>query len=761
MRYFWLSAAVALFLALLITDRHHLSPTSQSTPHRSDHSHLPTNDDSSSTFIIRFKQYQMAHIHHASLQSALPKDSSWNWIDRNNPASHFPTDFALITSSTHSRHQLTSLLQDQLPQTLFKDVHQEKVLSMRDLLGKEHSSTGEHSAFTPCDENDDGSSPCIKKRSGRINTRPTIGLNNDDDYSIDEQQQKYNSTSSSSRKRSLLEILHNLSPASLPAKLGADKLWDLGFSGQGIKMGVFDTGIKADHPHIRNITERTNWTHEPTLDDGLGHGSFVAGVIGGSDASCPGLAPSVSIHTFRVFTNDQVSYTSWFLDAFNYAMASRVDIVNLSIGGPDYLDAPFVDKVMEVTSSGIVMVSAIGNDGPLYGTLNNPADQNDVIGVGGIDFKDNIASFSSRGMSTWELPLGHGRSKPDVMAYGREVSGSRITGGCRKLSGTSVASPVVAGAVCLLASVIPEEDRWRVLNPAVMKQALVEGAQRLPVLNLYEQGQGKLNVVQSMEILSKYTQPRASVVPAALNLADCPYMWPYCRQPLYANAMPIVFNTTVLNGMGLTGEFSGKPTFTPTNPGGQLLDVQFEYPDVLWPWSGYLALYIRVKPEGVSFNGTASGVVKFEITSPPPARKVGHPIPSSMYNDKQSSIVELPITAHIIPTPPREKRVLWDQLHSLRYPPAYIPRDNLAIRHDILDWHGDHPHTNYHMALNALLDAGFSVELLTSPATCFDGENYGVLLVVDPEDEWYKEEIVKVEVDVREKGMGLVVLAEW
>lgn len=57
------------------------------------------------------------------------------------------------------------------------------------------------------------------------------------------------------------------------------------------------------------------------------------------------------------------------------------------------------------------MVSAIGNDGPLYGTLNNPADQNDVIGVGGIDYADRVAAFSSRGMSTWEIPRGYGRAK--------------------------------------------------------------------------------------------------------------------------------------------------------------------------------------------------------------------------------------------------------------------------------------------------------------------------------------------------------------
>lgn len=52
--------------------------------------------------------------------------------------------------------------------------------------------------------------------------------------------------------------------------------------------------------------ERTNWTHEPTLEDGLGHGTFVAGVVAGSDAACPGFAIEAEIHTFRVFTNDQV-----------------------------------------------------------------------------------------------------------------------------------------------------------------------------------------------------------------------------------------------------------------------------------------------------------------------------------------------------------------------------------------------------------------------------------------------------------------------
>ena len=68
-------------------------------------------------------------------------------------------------------------------------------------------------------------------------------------------------------------------------------------------------------------------------------------MISSRDPECPGLAPDVLIHTFKVFTNDQVSFSSWFLDAFNYAIATKMHVVNLSIGGPDYLDRPFVDKV--------------------------------------------------------------------------------------------------------------------------------------------------------------------------------------------------------------------------------------------------------------------------------------------------------------------------------------------------------------------------------------------------------------------------------
>nr|CAD7455878.1 unnamed protein product [Timema tahoe] len=155
-------------------------------------------------------------------------------------------------------------------------------------------------------------------------------------------------------------------PRQITQILKAETLWGMGITGTGVKVAVFDTGLAKTHPHFRKIKERTNWTNEKTLDDGLGHGTFVAGVIA-SCRECLGLAPDAELHVFRVFTNSQVSYTSWFLDAFNYAILKKINVLNLSIGGPDFMDHPFVDKVWELTANRVIMVSAIGNDGPLYG----------------------------------------------------------------------------------------------------------------------------------------------------------------------------------------------------------------------------------------------------------------------------------------------------------------------------------------------------------------------------------------------------------
>ena len=644
-------------------------------------------------FVVRMRGYDDVEKHERDVRGKLAhggrRADSFRVVRRRNAATkEYPTDFVVVEDATTAQSS-------------------DALTRLRDVLGDDVRDV---------------------YREQRLSGRAPLAYEPNDAYA-------------SPNRRKLLSY-------SIADELGASELWNQGFTGAGVKMAIFDTGIAETHSHFRNIAERTNWTNENQLEDKLGHGTFVAGVIAGTNKKCAGMAPDALIHTFRVFTNDQNSYTSWFLDGFNYAIASGVHILNLSIGGPDYLDKPFIDKVNEITASGIIMISAIGNDGPLYGTLNNPADGLDIIGIGGITSNDEIARFSSRGMSTWELPGGYGRVKPDIVTYGHGVWGSKIGGGCRALSGTSVASPVAAGAAVLLSSTIPEKERWSILNPAVMKQALVEGAKRLGSAHRYEQGAGKLDLRASAAILKSY-KPRASVIPSAFDLTTCPYAWPHCKQGIYATMMPLMLNATIANGLGAHGELVDAPRFVPNDDDlGSQLDVRFAFSETIWPYSGYLALYIRVKDSATNESGVASGRVVFTVASPGKSGTI-------------TSEVEMTIKVNVIPKPPRAKRLLWDQFHNVRYPPGYIPRDNIDVTSDALDWHGDHPHTNFHKFYDALTEAGYFVEVLGSPFTCFDAKNYGALLMVDLEEEYSSEEIRKLREDVREKGLGVAVFAEW
>jgi hypothetical protein len=358
-------------------------------------------------------------------------------------------------------------------------------------------------------------------------------------------------------------------------------------------------------------------------------------------------------------------------------------------------------QVQELSANGIIVISAIGNDGPLYGTLNNPADQMDVIGVGGILDDGRVAPFSSRGMTTWELPDGYGRVKPDVVTFGKEINGPRQHGGCRMLSGTSVASPVVAGVAALLMSVVaPSDKRAGSMNPAMMKQALTETAVRVPEANVFEQGMGKVSLAAAVHFLRSY-KPHASAIPPALNLTDCPYMWPYCRQGLYHTGAPVHANLTVLNPLGVSGAVTDA-VWVATGNNQHLLDVTLRHADVLWPWSGWLSVTLTVK-EDVEVATRVDGIVRFTV--------VAYGTPAG------SSVVEVPVHALVVPTPPRARRVLWDQHHSLRYPSGYFPRDDLDVKGDMLDWNGDHLHTNFRDVYDTLRAAGYFVEVRLKRAT--------------------------------------------
>jgi membrane-bound transcription factor site-1 protease len=164
--------------------------------------------------------------------------------------------------------------------------------------------------------------------------------------------------------------------------------------GKGIKIAIFDSGLSevfsenkdySDSPFLQ-VKSIINYSHDMSARDTVGHGTFIAGVVGSKNKECQGIAPDAEIHVLKLFTSNAVSYTSWFLDAFNYVLQNGIDIVNLSNGSSDFLDIPFIEKINELTANGVIIVSAIGNEGPFQGTLNNPGDLINVIGVGSLDY---------------------------------------------------------------------------------------------------------------------------------------------------------------------------------------------------------------------------------------------------------------------------------------------------------------------------------------------------------------------------------------
>ena len=84
----------------------------------------------------------------------------------------------------------------------------------------------------------------------------------------------------------------------------------------------------------------------------------------------------------------------------------------------------------------------------------------------------------------------------------------------------------------------------------------------------------------------------------------------------------------------------------------------------------------------------------------------------------------------------------------------------LQIDEDPLDWNGDHPHTNFRTMFQHLVKAGYYIDVLDTPFSCFDARDYAAIIVVDPEEEFFTEEISKLKRDV-DNGLGLVVLADW
>ncbi|MFZ0547147.1 MAG: S8 family serine peptidase [Candidatus Promineifilaceae bacterium] len=271
----------------------------------------------------------------------------------------------------------------------------------------------------------------------------------------------------------------NLTPEVSPewgiTKIGAPDVWSTyGITGTGAVAANVDTGVDYTHPALvdnyrgnlggGSFDHNYNW-YDPTgvaavPTDNNGHGTHTMGTEIGDDggANQIGVAPGAKwIAAFGCCpTNDALLEAQEFMLAptdlagNNPNPSLRPDVLNQSWGG--YGASPIYNQVIDnLRAAGIFPSFSAGNNGSQCGTLGSPGDSPYAFNVGATDINDNIASFSARGPNPVTMQTG-----PNVSAPGSNVRSSIPGGGYANFSGTSMASPHVAGSVALLISLEPK-----------------------------------------------------------------------------------------------------------------------------------------------------------------------------------------------------------------------------------------------------------------------------------------------------------------
>ncbi|GAA1393283.1 S8 family serine peptidase [Catellatospora coxensis] len=285
---------------------------------------------------------------------------------------------------------------------------------------------------------------------------------------------------------------------------GAPTAWQAGLTGVGVKVGVIDTGVDQTHPDLAGrVAAAENFTAEPDALDLVGHGTHVASTIAGtaaaSDGRFKGMAPGASIYSAKVCTLDGCPESA-ILAGMTWAAQQGVKVANMSLGGPDSAGTdPIEAALADLTRQyGILFVVAAGNSG-LAGesTINSPGSVDEALTVGAVAKTGELAEFSSRGPRAGDAGI-----KPDVTAPGVGILAARSSTSdlypndenpqYASLSGTSMATPHVAGAAALLVQQHPD---W---TPERIKSTLMASAQPNDTIGVYEQGAGFLDVARAL-----------------------------------------------------------------------------------------------------------------------------------------------------------------------------------------------------------------------------------------------------------------------
>lgn len=276
---------------------------------------------------------------------------------------------------------------------------------------------------------------------------------------------------------------------------GRQAFYKQGYFGQGVIIAVIDSGI-IDHKEFLNddgesrilegwdFSTDGDWNEQrgisrTNVQDGTGHGTHVSGSIVGKNV---GIAPKAKILPVKIFNAMSEGSVLGVINAINFAVNKNVDIINMSLSiKASYFETnPHMlvllkDAVSRAREKGILLFSAAGNSGVkevLY-----PASLDHTICVGAVDYKKQAALFSTES------------DMVDICQVGVDVVSAWIDGGYRKISGTSMATPITAGIAALLLSKVKELSKNRPLfRDKIAVEEAVWGALKLNTIDIHEAG---------------------------------------------------------------------------------------------------------------------------------------------------------------------------------------------------------------------------------------------------------------------------------
>jgi len=278
----------------------------------------------------------------------------------------------------------------------------------------------------------------------------------------------------------------------------APELWEQSKGGKGVVVAILDTGCQIDHPDLKDrIIGGRNFTTDDNGDpdifgDNNGHGTHVAGTIAAAEngQGVVGMAPQVDLLILKVLDSSGSGGYQNLIEAIDYALqwrgpeGQKVRIISMSLGGEED-DTSLYDAIVRAIRSGVLVVCAAGNTGQIERQF--PGGYNEVVGVGAVDLNKKLAPFSTM------------NKEIDVVAPGVGIVSTYPTNRYAVLSGTSMATPHIAGAAALIINQC-EKDFERTLTETEIYAQLCKRTAALGYKKIKE-GNGFLDLTVGYQIV--------------------------------------------------------------------------------------------------------------------------------------------------------------------------------------------------------------------------------------------------------------------